>query len=81
MSIKELRETLAIDGIRPETFSFYVDADGNDQPDTSFGVCDLSGERGALVGCRALNKDGEIVFLEVGEWLVGGHLGRLAGAF
>lgn len=72
-------------GIRPETMSFYcrIDDDGNsvEEPDTSFGRCDVCGERGTLVSCVVLTTDDAVIELQVGDWLVGGVLGKLAGCF
>lgn len=81
MKRSELIEALDERGLRADTFSFYVDAEGNEQGDVSFGVCELSGVRGDLAGCVCLDTDDNLIFINVGTWLIHGHLGRLAGAF
>lgn len=68
-------------GLRGDTISFYVDKDGNEQSDVSFGDCEISGIVGNLVDCTALGEDGKVYSFQAGEWLVSGHLGKIAGAF
>ena len=60
---------------------FYLSLDGEDANDTHFGICEISGVRGALAKCVALEKSGERFEINVGEWLIGGPLGSLMGAF
>ena len=81
MRLNEVKSALKELGLRANTMSFYVDENGEENSDTSFGVCELSGIQGNLVGCTVLDEDGNIVFIEIGEWLVCGHVGKLAGAF
>jgi hypothetical protein len=81
MKSKELIIELNKLGLLANTFSFYVDENGEEQGDTVFGTCEISGIRGDIVGCTCLDKKGNVVYIEVGEWLVGGALGKLAGAF
>lgn len=81
MSKKELIEVLKEQDIRPNTISFYVDESGDGEAEPYFGTCDLSGERGSVAPCMALNSKDEIVRFDAGEWLIAGHLGKLAGAF
>lgn len=81
MTKNEVAQTLVDMGINADTISFYVDEEG-DSPDTNFGTCELSGIKGAIVDCaaHALDESG-VVYFRAGEWLVGGALGKLAGAF
>jgi hypothetical protein len=86
MNKRELIEALDAMGIRANTMSFYTrltdNKDGHeDAPDAEFGTCEISGMRGSVAYCLALNSDGEIIELMVSEELIGGHLGKLAGAF
>ncbi|NJO65363.1 MAG: hypothetical protein HC836_46905 [Richelia sp. RM2_1_2] len=84
MTKLELIQELKDQGLQGSVFSFYSsieDGVATEMPDTEFGHCDLSGERGDLVNCTTLDTDGNIVNLQVGTWLVHGHLGKLAGAF
>lgn len=74
-------------GIRYNTISFYRTKD-DDEAESNFGTCDLTGIRGNVVPCIALDADDEIVEFEVLECIVhggtdvrGALLGRLAGAF
>jgi hypothetical protein len=83
-------------GIKFHTISFYsqhvgTESNGNtimDEQEANFGTCDLTGIRGNVVPCVALDDDGNIVNFEVlecivhgGEGVKGALLGRLAGAF
>lgn len=53
-----------------------VDVEGH------YGTCDITGIQGTVVPCMACLKDsGEIIEFEALESLVGGPLGKLAGAF
>ena len=61
--------------INPNSISLYVDQD------TEFGTCDVTGEDGELVRCSALTNDGQFIEFEALDSLVGGELGKLAGAF
>lgn len=83
MTRQELLAELKIQGIRANTISFYVAEEGSDDDDSEafFGTCDLSGIRGDVVHCMALDRNDEIVRFEAGTWLVHGYLGKLAGAF
>jgi hypothetical protein len=67
-------------GLRPETISFYCDKDGNERPDTTFALCEISGEIGMVVDCIALGINGEVYSFRALDSLVGGVLGKLAGA-
>lgn len=73
-------------GLNPDTISFYSTYNSDtkeceDSNDVEFGECEISGIVGNLVNCCASDTDGEIHNFQAGEWLVGGHLGKLAGAF
>jgi hypothetical protein len=73
-------------GLWGSTISFFSTYDAEkdecvESPDFSFGECDISGEKGNLVNCHALGDDGRIHNFQAGDWLVGGVLGRIAGAF
>jgi hypothetical protein len=73
-------------GLRGETISFYSTYDREkdecvESPDTSFGDCEISSLVGNIVDCCALGDDGKIYNFQAGEWLVGGALGKIAGAF
>lgn len=74
-------------GIRYNTISFYCTKDDT-EAESNFGTCDLTGIRGNVVPCIALDADGDVVEFEVlecivhgGEGVKGALLGRLAGAF
>lgn len=49
--------------------------------DPWFGMCDISGDHGNIYRCTAATNDGDVVDFDAGEWLIGGHLGCIAGAF
>jgi hypothetical protein len=80
MTKQELLVALKELDIQANTISFYTDTEGSEL-ESSFGTCDLSGERGDIVPCIALNSEGKVISFEAGTWLVHGHLGKLAGAF
>lgn len=90
MTKRELIQRLEELDIRPNTVSFYVatpeecDDEGDctdGESEAFFGTCDISGIRGDIVHCMALNSKNEVVRFDAGTWLVHGHLGKLAGAF
>jgi hypothetical protein len=54
-------------------------AEGDAEP--WFGQCEISGDKGNVYRCTAATKDGDLVDFDAGEWLISGHLGRIAGAF
>lgn len=86
MKKSEVLARLSEMGLQGSTVSFYstYDADKGEcieRPDTSFGDCEISGIVGQIVDCTALGDDGKVHNFQAGEWLVGGHLGRIAGAF
>lgn len=68
-------------GLKPETISFYCDKDGNECPDTTYADCEISGEVGMVVDCIALGTNGKVYSFQALDSLVGGALGKLAGAF
>ena len=82
MTERQVAKILKEMGVRPETVSFYVH---EEDPDVStepfFGWCDISNVQGNVATCSALDTGGNVVFFDVGEWLIGGALGSLAGAF
>lgn len=77
----DLVERLAEMEINPNTISFYQDRDGLDDHDTFLSTCDVSGEETMCAGCWALDSNGDPVYFEASEFLIGGILGKLAGAF
>lgn len=81
MTKTEFLERLKELEINASTMSFYVDENGNEQSDTSFGTCEISGIKGDVAGCTYLDNDDNIQYIEVGTWLISGRLGKLAGAF
>ncbi len=62
--------------INPDTISFYTDGD-----DTEFTVCDVTGQAGDCARCTALDMDGNTIEFDALDSIVGGELGRIAGAF
>lgn len=81
MKKQELIETLKEMGLDANTASFYVDENGEDQSDTCFDTCEISGIKGDCAGVTMLDADGNVRHLYVGTWLINGPLGKLAGAF
>jgi len=82
MTKKELTQALKdLGGLRPNTASFFVDESGNEQSDGSFTCCELCGVKNTCFGVTMLDKKDNIVFIEICEQHIGGHLGKLAGAF
>lgn len=84
MSTNQVLARLKEMGLRPESISFYSTYNGEEcieSPDVSFADCEISGETGDIVDCCALGTDGKIHNFQAGEWLVGGPLGKIAGAF
>lgn len=77
----ELIEVLKDMGLRLETFSFYSNLDGIESNDVEFETCDISGEKGNVVNCTALDNEGNAQSIKVLDSLVHGKLGKLAGAF
>lgn len=68
-------------GIEFNTISFYCTKD-DDEAESFFGTCDLTGIKGDIVPCIGIDSEtGKVVEFEVGTWLVHGKLGKLAGAF
>lgn len=68
-------------GVRLNTVSFFC-TKNNDEAEPFFGTCDLTGIKGSVVPCIGIAQDSdEIVEFEVLESIVGGRLGKLAGAF
>jgi hypothetical protein len=51
-----------------------------DHHDADYGRCDITGRQGTVHWCAALNNEGEIVHFQALDSLVGGALGRVAGA-
>ncbi len=67
--------------IRYDTITFYATKE-NDEAESNFGTCDLTGWKGNVVPCIALSTStGEVVEFEVLDVFVHGRLGKLAGAF
>ena len=89
MKTHEVKEWFDNNEINPESIAFYSRliewaADRCtiiDEPDTCFTFCDVSGLRGDCVHCTALFLDGRVCNLLILDSLVGGAVGRLAGAF
>lgn len=80
-----VRAWLASSGVNVHTISFYsvggaVDGEA-EEAEAFFGTCEITGVRGNVVPCQALDADGELISFEAGDWLVHGVLGKLAGAF
>lgn len=67
-------------GIRFNTVSFFRTKE-DDEAESYFGTCDLTGIKGNIVPCIALDHDGAVVQFGVLDSIVQGKLGRLAGAF
>jgi hypothetical protein len=67
-------------GITPDTGSFYCTAD-DDEAESFFGTCELTGIKGNVVPCLYRSPKGDIVQCEFGDWLVHSVLGKFAGAF
>ena len=71
--------------VNPNTISFYATLNENgdtvDAPDTEFTTCDISGKLATCVNCVALTTDGTLIEFQARDGLVGGALGRAAGAF
>lgn len=78
--LMDVEQWLIDQDVDERTISFYCNADG-DSPDSNFGRCDISGLKGSVAYCMALTNTGEVLEFSAGEWLVGGVLGRIAGAF
>lgn len=68
-------------GVDLRTISFYQTID-DEEAETHFGTCDLTGMRGDLVPCIALDSETkEVVEFEVLASIVHSTLGKYAGAF
>lgn len=80
-SLKETKEYLKVNKIVAASISFYVSEDSENEGESFFGLCELSGMKGDVVSCRALDTEGNLVRFNAGTWLVHGALGKLAGAF
>lgn len=68
-------------GVNLSTISFYRTKE-DEEAETHFGSCDLTGVRGDLVPCIGLDiESNEVVEFEVLASIVHSTLGRYAGAF
>lgn len=90
MKRSEVQAWLDDQGIDCRTITLCVATNDEGEParedeggseDGWFGTCDISGDRGHVYKCQACTKDGDAVDFDAGEWLIGGALGRIAGAF
>jgi hypothetical protein len=86
MNKKELLIILKDMGICGGTASFYVSEEPDEngeygESESFFGTCDISGIKGDIVHCIALDENDNIIHFNAGTWLVHGYLGELAGAF
>lgn len=76
MNSKELAKLLIELDLDIKTFSFFI------EDDTDFDYCDITGEKCETAKCMALTlSDRSLVYLDIDQNLISGHLGRLAGAF
>ena len=73
--MRELTTILSAWEINFDSIGFDTDSD------TEFGVCDITGERGDVINCTALDHNGNVVEFQALTSLVTGPLGKLAGAF
>jgi hypothetical protein len=85
--LKSVRRYIETNHLNEHTISLCVagpeveyNAEYLDQ-DTSYGRCDITGTHGIVHWCAALNNNGETVHFQALDSLVGGALGRIAGAF
>ncbi len=81
MTLNEMKELLKHQDINVNTISFYTNAAGDDCSDSFFSHCDLTGELTMVSTCSALNMHGQVVEFDVDDNLIGGVLGKIAGAF
>jgi hypothetical protein len=72
--------TDALDGLRVETFSFYS-RNGEEESDTFYTTCDVTGRDCMCAACECRTVDGEIEQMDISTALIHGRLGKLAGAF
>lgn len=81
MTKQQAQQWFNTNGLNVDTLSFYTDECGDDVDDTEYGVCDISNKRCMVVTCTCLDDNRDIVELQISEDLVGGVVGKLAGAF
>lgn len=82
MKNKKLVELWAKENsVNLETVNFYENLEGS-QPDSEYGCCDISGVSCNVSWCTAGLTDSDETFeFQACENLIGGALGKLAGAF
>jgi len=85
MNKTDLIKTLKDLKILPDSISFYTGLDEHgdvmDMIDSHFTYCDLSGVQTQCGVCVARTTDDRWIEFTASDDLIGGHLGRLAGAF
>lgn len=85
MKPKELKNWALENNADLGSTSFYQGINENgiceERPDSEFGDCDIDSTYTGQCGYCTMLIDGQAVELLVGEHLIGGALGRAAGAF
>jgi hypothetical protein len=82
MKKSEIKQWFVSNGLDVSTLSFYRDEDGNPVDDCEFTTCDITGEKADCASCVLLTTDHKMtVTLMIADYLVGSHVGKLAGAF
>ncbi len=80
MKNSEVKQWFKDNEVNPKTISFYTTKDG-ESPDSQYSTCDITGETCSVADCIALTLDNEVIDLQISENLIGGIIGKLAGAF
>lgn len=85
MKTREVKAWLESNDIDERTISFYVARPDDDstEPDVDpeFGTCDISGKKAMVAWCAAMLNNGEEFYFQASDELIGGALGKIAGAF
>ena len=82
MKLSQIAQWFIDNELNKDTISLYSCDDVDDGDIEAYlGVCDITGKMGIVVPCQCLTTEGELYAFEALESLVGGSLGKLAGAF
>ena len=82
MNKKQVVELLVAMDINKDTISFCETLEG-ESPDSEFSWCDITGVQGNVFNCTAcsISDPNLIVEFQALDTLIGGALGKAAGAF